>query len=882
MASNKIADMTVGLHFDGSKLTIDMNKIQKQAENSGSESGSKWANAWSVAAGNIIAKGIEKVTSAIANNVDNAIKRVDTLNNFPKVMQNMGISAEASAKVINDLSDKLVGLPTTLDAATLAVQRFTSKNGDVSKSEKIFLAVNDAILAGGASAELQSSALEQLSQAYSKGKPDMMEWRTIQQAMPAQLKQVAKAMIGNGTALDNFLAKARKFAKDNPLNSTAKELVEQLEAVAAGSGDMTTALGTALRSGVVSMDEFTDTLIKMDKEGVDGFASLSKQAKDATGGIATSMTNLNTAISRAIANVFQSIGPERISGAVKELTKFINSLGKSISGVVSFLVDNAKMIMGVLAGVGTALATAFAIDKIKSFATAIKGLKNALSGPGGLISLAVELVAGLVAFAAVSDDVDSRMSETAKHIQTLGDAITENKRSWEELMDAQKKQLGEGMSEISYYQSLADELDRIVDENGKVKQGYEERASFITSKLKDALGVEIEYSNGVVKGYQAIRDSINQVIAQKKAKIILDSQEAGYTEAVKKQTEALQQMGEANSQMAQKHAEWMMLEQQLAANRANMSQAAIDAVNSQIYTLKNEEQQYSDTLRAQQDQYGQYAFQIGVYEDNMAKFHQGKYEEMNTATWDYISKYKDAETAEKEMLEDQITATRGALNQLKELYDQTGNETYKSQYDAQQKKYNNLVESHKRYETETKNSLGDVQNEWSKTMDNIVKEADRKNEMDKAGQNIVGGLIAGINQFAGGAIGAVSNLATGAINAFKGLFGIHSPSKLMAQYGKYIDEGLAIGITQNASLPADAASGMGAQVAGSVAGLSISSPSVTDHSGMLDTVISSSASSATAETGRPVNVTINNQINNELDARNIDQVMAQAMRRAAI
>ena len=885
MASSEVGQATIKLTFDTKSLSKSQSEVEAKMSAGGSESGSKWANAWSVAAGNLIAKGIEKVTASIANNIDNAVKRVDTLNNFPKVMQNMGISAEASAKVINDLSDKLTGLPTTLDAATLAVQRLTSKNGDVAKSEKIFLAVNNAILAGGASAEIQSSALEQLSQAYAKGKPDMMEWRTLQQAMPAQLKQVSKAMLGNADALDKYIKKARQYAEDNPMRQTAKELLEQFDAVKKGSGDMTTALGTALRTGIISMDEFTDTLIKMDTEGIDGFASLSKQAKDATGGIATSMTNLNTAISRAIANVFQSIGPERISGAIKELTKFINSLGKSIAGVVSFLVDNSKTIMGVLAGVGTALATAFAIDKIKSFATAIKGLKNALSGPGGLISLAVELVAGLVSFVAVSDDVDSRMSETAKHIQTLGDAITENKRSWEELMDAQKKQLSEGMSEINYYQSLADELDKIVDENGKVKQGYEERAGFITSKLKDALGVEIEYSNGVVKGYQAIRESINQVIAQKKAKIILDSQEAGYTEAVKKQTEALQQMGEANSQMSKKHAEWMMLEQQLAANRANMSQAAIDAVNSQIFTLKNEEQQYSDTLRAQQDQYGQYAFQIGVYEENMTKFHQGKYDEMNTATWDYISKYKDANTAEKEMLEDQITATRGALNQLKELYEQTGNETYKSQYDAQQKKYDNLVQSHKRYETETKKSLGDVQNEWSKTMNDIVKEADRKNEMNKAGQNIVGGLIAGINQFAGGAIGAITNIGSVAISAFKGLFGIHSPSRLMAQFGRYIDEGLAIGISSSAAVPVRAAGTMSEEVASAITGTptaSISIPSITDRSSTIDSLIAGTASSGTSVATSGARIVINNQINNDLDARNISQVVEQAMRRAAI
>ncbi|WZU00611.1 tape measure protein [Erysipelothrix sp. D19-032] len=45
-------------------------------------------------------------------------------------------------------------------------------------STEMFLALNNAVLAGNAPMDMQRSALEQLSQAYAKGKPDMMEWRS--------------------------------------------------------------------------------------------------------------------------------------------------------------------------------------------------------------------------------------------------------------------------------------------------------------------------------------------------------------------------------------------------------------------------------------------------------------------------------------------------------------------------------------------------------------------------------------------------------------------------------------------------------------------------------------------------------------------------------
>jgi len=137
---------------------------------------------------------VQKIGSLISGQVGSAIERMDTLDNYPKVMLNLGISEEQSNVSKQILSEKLKGLPTTLNDAASSVQRLTSVNGNIGKSTQMFLALNNAILAGGGNQQIQASALEQLSQAYAKGKPDMMEWRTAMTAMPAQLNQVAKAM----------------------------------------------------------------------------------------------------------------------------------------------------------------------------------------------------------------------------------------------------------------------------------------------------------------------------------------------------------------------------------------------------------------------------------------------------------------------------------------------------------------------------------------------------------------------------------------------------------------------------------------------------------------------------------------------------------------
>lgn len=233
----------------------------------------------------LIMKVVSSGIRAIGSNLDDAIKRADTINNFSKVMGNLGVSTDDADDSIKRLSDKLTGLPTTLDDAVSAVQKFTSANGNVKASTDMFLALNNAILAGGANQQIQASALEQLSQAYAKGKPDMLEWRTAMTAMPAQLKQVAIAM---------------------------------------GYADATQ-LGEELRSGNVSMNEFMLTIHKLNTEGVNGFASFEEQARGSTGGIQTSIKNVKTAITRGIADIINSIGRSNIAGFFQNVARAINN-----------------------------------------------------------------------------------------------------------------------------------------------------------------------------------------------------------------------------------------------------------------------------------------------------------------------------------------------------------------------------------------------------------------------------------------------------------------------------------------------------------------------------------------------------------------------------
>lgn len=298
------------------------------------------------ALGTVIAKGVSAAMNLVTSSLDKAIERTDIINNFPKVMSNMGISADKAKESIDKLKDKLDGLPTSLQDGASAVQRFTSKNADIKKSTELFLALNNAILAGGAPAELQATAIEQMSQAYAKGKPDMMEWRAIQSAMPAQLRQIAIEM-GYGA-------------------------------------DGVAELGEALRKGDVSMDAFMDTIVKLNTTGANGFQSFEQQAKNSTDGIGTALTNVQNRAAAAIQKVIQSFGSKDVSDA-------INKFSSSFKGVADWIV---KYIVPIIKNqVVPVLKTALGVVKsIVEYIAANKWVQNTIMG----------IVTAMLAFKAVS------------------------------------------------------------------------------------------------------------------------------------------------------------------------------------------------------------------------------------------------------------------------------------------------------------------------------------------------------------------------------------------------------------------------------------------------------------------------------------------------
>ncbi|MDC6179540.1 phage tail tape measure protein [Ralstonia solanacearum] len=89
------------------------------------------------------------------------------------------------------------------------------------------------------------------------------------------------------------------------------------------------------------------------------------------------------------------------------------------------------------------------------------------------------------------------------------------------------------------------------------------------------------------------------------------------------------------------------------------------------------------------------------------------------------------------------------------------------------------------------------------------------------GANIVQGLANGIRSAIGWVTDAVSSVASGAIAAFKGLLGIHSPSRVFAELGEFTMAGLGEGLTRGQDGPLQAVQTVAARLTSIGAGIAI-------------------------------------------------------------
>lgn len=406
--SNSIgsASLLIVPTFDGltSKVNAALGSASTTASASGSKLGQSAASGFGkglVSSGAVIG-AFGAVTSAamssIGEHVGSAVARLDTLNNYPKVMESLGYSSKDAESSISTMSDRLSTLPTKLDDMAGTVQGIVAVTGDLDQATNAGLALNDMLLASGSSTQLTTAAMEQFRQMLSKGKPDMQDWKSLVSAMPGQMNQLAEAMLGTGATADDLYA----------------------------------ALGGGKNEAILSMDDLLNKMIELDQTGGGSITSFKEQAETAAGGVSTSISNLSNAVTKGIASVLDTVGKDNISAVLGDMKTAVNEAFSVASSAVSAAMPYVERFYGLFKeNSGTILTAAasfggltVATDKVSgALSSLVNTNKKTSDGWATVKSGAIDLETAFGLLTGESGKLSDKMGLVGSSVKVMGSGV---------------------------------------------------------------------------------------------------------------------------------------------------------------------------------------------------------------------------------------------------------------------------------------------------------------------------------------------------------------------------------------------------------------------------------------------------------------------------
>lgn len=217
------------------------------------------------------------------------------------------------------------------------------------------------------------------------------------------------------------------------------------------------------------------------------------------------------------------------------------------------ILETGKKLLPVVTGVGTAFAAWKIGQKVKSLADfnnkvkesggLLKNITGLISGnPFGAIAAGVGIATTAISY--FSDSIKVGKTETEKFIEEQEKYQQAAQDSIDEIENLRREADENAVKiDIEYddIQKKWDELQTLVDQNGKIKEGYEARVNYIANELTEATGVEIDLVDGQIQKYGELKTAIEDTIEKQRAQRLFENYSEQETEYIQKRDEAKQE-----------------------------------------------------------------------------------------------------------------------------------------------------------------------------------------------------------------------------------------------------------------------------------------------------------------------------------------------------
>ena len=580
-----------------------------------------------------------------------------------------------------------------------------------------------------------------------------------------------------------------------------------LEYISRKTGESMAALTERLEKGGVSVSEVASAMKLATSEGEKFYNMTSLQADTLQGkwnelkekaqeAFGKMTSEVNGALRSAMESAIKFIEKIDFKKVKQSVESFLTTLKKLLPAITSALAVWLKFkvalgVQGVLSKVTTGITTLTKavsggglISGIKSAVTAVKGLWAALSAnPIGLVVGGfTALIAAIGGAMLATDKCTESQRALIDRSKEAKEAAEESAKAFNELKSAQEEIIAQGTSEVNYMERLNDELKTMVDENGRVKEGYEGRAAFILGQLNDALGTEYTMNGNIIQSYKDMQAEIDNLLEKKRAQLILEGLEPVYKQAVlnidasrKKNAQdilalnanlAMQEhtLGEVESLRAKK--------QELLRQGYSQLSPEIQAINGKILDLAGNYVVLSEAEGNLRDAVDDSTETVNSNQEAIWQY-ETLFEMMQTEPGKVVEEWGKMSTGTSESLSATEQSTQDYVSNLKTELDiaKTDVELYGQR----------LKEGLPGY---TEEGLNDA----------IKKMQEKEGEWKAAGENIPTGVAQGIQDYTWKVKEAAKQMAIDALSKFKFFNWIQSPSKRYKKEARNIPLGVAEGI----------------------------------------------------------------------------------------
>lgn len=494
---------------------------------------------------NLIAQGSQK---GLNKNGD----LLDTINEYSVHYKQLGYDAN---EFFNSLENGSKAGTFSIDKLGDAMKEFGIRSKDTTSSTQ------EGFTLLGYGAKASAEDIQKAKDEVAKLEKNLYYAKEEQKGFNNSTSELTKQK--NADKIEQY-SKALKTAKENLANLESagkgtKGSIEDLQARFAKGGDSAKSATSEVLKALFEMDD----KVKQNQAGVDLFGTMWEDL--GIDGV-KALTKVNGSADKAkntmkkIKDIkYDDVEADWASLGRTVQTDVINPIGKSLFPEVKKLCNFAskhtkdiiptlKIVGSLVGGIWVGKKTTVVVSGVQSLIGAYKSLRIATetakisqeglnlaqksNAIGIVVGLAATLVGSLWSIASANDEAKESQDKLNEAHEQAQEEIKELKDANDEYVQSKKDAASEVESEFQYYDNLWGELQGIVDQNGKVKKGYEDRAKFITNELSRVTGDEITWNGNVIQSYKDLKGSIDDALESKKALAMLSATEDAYQTAV--------------------------------------------------------------------------------------------------------------------------------------------------------------------------------------------------------------------------------------------------------------------------------------------------------------------------------------------------------------